>query len=353
MHWGAFRPPPRFGFLLFLYCIVTYVKKMTIIRYSLIATFFFAGVLLLLGCDEQLVGDDSERNLPDIPDGEGQSFVELTGSDATTVSRGGPTSFTVAPNATIGDDVEVYFSVSSEGDAQQGRDFVVQSAEPVTIPFDSIDGSVQSSAITIAFPHTDALNRPVNISLELDSARTVEGESVPVGRGAALEDPNPDIEKGRVKDIAIDWSKAELFVQNSAGFDFGDTAVNDTTASAFGPFNPDGGVSQLLADNDLIVLNTASFRSTTLSNVSITGSDSTAFNLKQIYRPFVDASATPPLPLNPLTGSPPLGYTFVVEFIPQSAGDKTAELTFTASNVPAPSQQQAIPLVGEGTSGGS
>lgn len=299
----------------------------TLDRYGLSLTLFAAvgAALLLTGCEEALT-DSTDEGLPNI-DGTGEPWVEITGADTTTAleERGTQVEFTVAPGYTTPGSLEVFFSVPGNGTAQQGRDYVVQTSSPVTIPIDPDASQLEDEDIVVGFPESDQVNEVTNMTLQLDSARTLSGESVPVGRGGT--DDND------AKFVSIDWSKASIFFQNSAGYRFDDTETGTSSSSGF----------------DLLIANTDAFRSTDVSNFAIEGENAGAFQVAGFFELLPPDFATPAPATTPFTVEPAQGnlLVVVVQFAPESEGEKSATLTYEATNVAEPSK--SVPLLGTGT----
>lgn len=298
-------------------------------RYGFFVVFCVAcgGALLFTGCEEALT-DSNQENVPEI-DGLGNDrWIEIAGRDTISEDRGATQTYTIspayAPSDTAKVTLNVWFSVAGTGSAQQGRDYNVLTSSPASFDVDPQTANLNTVDIEVKFPHSDQVNEPKTVTIQLDSARAASGKSFPVGRGGT--------KVGKSKFVEVDWSKANIFVQNSAGYQFDDTQVDSTSSS--------GG--------DLLAVNLASFRASDLSNFAIEGENSDEFQIAGFLTqpPSPPAPATLPITLQPSQGNVGL---FVIAFAPQSTGEKSAELTFEASNVPSPLQMKTIPLSGTAT----
>lgn len=166
----------------------SFVKRLTPLAALALLMFLF------VGCEEALFSSNTQHNLPDIPKGEGQPWVEFTGDETVAADRGSSVALTLEPGEAVGEAITVEYEVS--GSAVAGEDYTISSGQsPVTIPFNSDDQNLDSADIVFNILTNDAATSTRSLTVTLTSAQTEGGEQVLVGRGGT------DIDKSRTIEI--------------------------------------------------------------------------------------------------------------------------------------------------------
>lgn len=276
-------------------------------RIGILALAVVAAVLLT-ACEEALTGVDNTDGVPSI-DGNNTPYVGIqTGNDGDVLSDFrsipgliDPQALTVQPNVAVEDTISVDYEVS--GPAEEGQDYTVLSDNPIRIPFDTSTTNLESEDIVVfrGVPGGGSLTtQPTSANVTLTGVSTTEGTEVLLGRSGE------DIDVTRT--VGIDPSVALVV----------DAPAIDTTE--VGDFSFGFAVTQNLS--------TGAF---TVQNVSISGPNADEFSLVGIAPNADSAEAgafdSPPVDVNPVA------VTFIAAvFLPESAGEKEATLSYELSN---------------------
>jgi hypothetical protein len=287
-----------------------------------------ATALMLTACGEALTDSSSENSYLD--DANPTPFVEFqSGSETDTASRErttDPLDIQVGPNVSVNADISYEYEISSE----EASDYADQTpnAPVVRTKPDSVANDVETDTLEVQFGNGSLTRSTRIVTVSLTSVSS--DSEVRLGRNGT--------EYGRTRSYEVDPS---IFVRTltsggnlavSANLQqvvFDTTAVGGQGSTATPPLIANGSVME-----------------TDVESVSIQGPDASAFVLGGLLDPATGAPETTPVTLG--TSLPGNLLLVNLAFVPTSAGEKSATLTFEMDNT-ADNTTVELPLSGVAT----